>query len=111
MANKASNDLVDKLLSKVPKDKGVNKSSWPRFAKNYQQSADLLFLPHDGIYKYALVVVDNGSRLVDAIPLSNKNAKHVADNFDELYKKSKILDIPKYMYVDDGTEFKGACAK
>jgi len=41
--------------------------------------ADLLFLPHDKGYKYALVVVDLGSRLVDAEPLKTKDAATVRD--------------------------------
>ena len=43
----------------------------------YIYQADLLFLPNDEGYKYALVVVDIGSGLCDAEPLKSKKTTEV----------------------------------
>ena len=56
-------------LYKTPKkDKGVNMPRIEVFEENAVHQADILFLPHDGAYKYALVVVDAASGKVDAEP-------------------------------------------
>jgi len=68
--------------------------------------ADLLYLPNDDGYKYLLVVVDDNSRKIDVEPLKAKDAQTVAEAFKSIYERP-ILDIPKIMEVDAGTEFKG----
>lgn len=57
------------------------------FAPGYTQQADLLFLPHDHGYKYALVVIDNYSRKLDAEPLKSKKAAEVKKAFEKIYKR------------------------
>ncbi|EGG15646.1 hypothetical protein DFA_10488 [Cavenderia fasciculata] len=63
-------------LYKTPKrDSFTNMPHIQEYTDNFKQQADLLFLPDDNGFKYALVVVDLASRLTDAEPLQNKTAK------------------------------------
>ncbi|EGG23142.1 hypothetical protein DFA_05272 [Cavenderia fasciculata] len=71
----------------------------------FKQQADLLFLPDDNGFKYALVVVDLASRLTE--PFQNKTAKEVRDEFIKIYKRG-VLKQPNIIQMDPGTEFKGA---
>src|SRR5690606_5783626 len=57
-------------------------------------------------YKYALVVVDLGSRLTDAAPLKNKKSSNLVKAFQKIYKRG-ILKIPRRLEVDAGLEFQG----
>jgi len=73
---------------------------------NSVHQADLLSLPTDKGYKYALVVVDLGTRGIDAEPLKTKTTKEVKEAFQKIYKRN-YLKMPKYfLQVDGGTEFK-----
>ena len=85
----------------------------PRFdvsAKNEVHQADLLFLPHDRVgnktYKYALTLVDVGSRYKEAEPPTSKDSKEVDKAFEKIYKRH--LKYPKLLQVDPGREFMGA---
>ena len=82
----------------------------PKFdvsAKNEVHQADLLFLPHDTIgkktYRYALTLVDVGTRYKEAEPLTSKDSKEVAAAFEKIYKRH--LNYPKLLQVDPGREF------
>lgn len=88
----------------------------PRFdvsAKDEVHQADLLFLPYDTIgrktYKYALTVVDVGTRYKEAEPLTSKDSKEVAKAFEKIY--SRHLKYPKLLQVDPGREFMGAVSQ
>ena len=56
------------------------------YADGLIEQSDLLFLPMDNGYKYALVVVDNYSRKMDATPLKNKTPTSVVNGFEKIYK-------------------------
>jgi len=58
------------LLYKRPqRDKGANAPSYNNtYSKDVDHQADLLFLPNDNGYRYALVVTDLATRLSDAEP-------------------------------------------
>ena len=73
---------------------------------NIVQQADILYLPSDHGFKYALVVVDLGSRLTDVIPLKSRTAAAIKKAFEKVYS-GDILRIPKKIEVDNGAEFKG----
>jgi len=109
-SKKKSNKLIDNLYEIPKRDKGVNMPHFQYYDPNVFQQADLLFLPEDIGCKYALVIADIGSRLCDAEPVKNKsnNAINVACN--TIYER-KIIEIPKVLTVDLGTEFKGSCIK
>ena len=77
------------------------------FKEGVFQQADLLFLPDDKGYKFALVVVDDASRHVDAEPLKQRTTKAVKDGFKKIWAR-KILKKPTggVLEVDAGVEFK-----
>lgn len=77
---------------------------------NEAHQADLLFLPTDAGYKYALTVIDLASRYKEARPLKSKKSEHVAEALKDIYKKSP-LKYPKTLMTDPGKEFMGAVKK
>lgn len=98
-------------LYKTPKkDKGLNMPRIQVFEENAVHQADILFLPHDGAYKYALVVVDGATRKVDAEPLKGKSADEILIAFKKIYGRN-VLKLPTRLEVDSGGEFKGSVKK
>ena len=92
----------------------------PRFdvsAKDEVHQADLLFLPHDTVkvgrvnktYRYALTLVDVGTRYKEAEPLTSKDSKEVAKAFEKIY--SRHLKYPRLLQVDPGREFMGVVSQ
>ena len=67
--------LVHNLYVLPKKDKGVNMPHFQKYDPDAVHQADLLFLPHDEGYKYALVVVDVGTRKTDTMPLKSKSSE------------------------------------
>lgn len=90
------------------------KPSKPTIAPHYTDSipgtvyqADLLFLPDDKGFRYALVCVDIVSKITDAEPIKNKEASTVKAAFQKMFKR-KILKSPTFQIIfDAGSEFKG----
>jgi hypothetical protein len=102
--------LVKQLTQKPRKETGTDMPHYQVRAPGVVQQSDLLFLPHDEGYKYALVVVDAGSRQVDAEPLKSKKSKDIISAFKTIYKRG-IHKLPRTMTFDSGNEFKGDVAK
>ena len=68
--------------------------------------ADLLFLPNDSGFKYALVCVDIVSKITDSEPIKDKEAKTVKIAFETMFKRG-ILKPPTFQIIfDAGSEFK-----
>jgi hypothetical protein len=107
---KTKNTLIGNLFKVPTKDKGLNKPHYQITKPHLVQQADLLYLPNDGGYKYALVIVDAGNSYVDAQPLKSKNSAEVAKAFQTIYER-KILKMPEKLEVDPGTEFKADVLK
>lgn len=106
ITTKDADDITKLLMKKVRKDKGDNLPHYnPYLEPNKVQQADLLILPNDKGFKYLLVVVDIGSKLCDAEPLKNKDARSVKAAFIKLYSR-KLLELPLRIEVDGGPEFK-----
>lgn len=80
------------------------------YSKNYNHQADLLFLPDDNGFKYALVVTDIATRISDAEPLKSKNSDDVKKAFKKIYDR-EILKLPYRIDLDSGTEFKSSVKK
>lgn len=85
---------------------------------NAVQQADILMLPTDAGYKYALVVVDLATRRVGATPMKQKDAVTTKRAFEKIWQDSSPLyghpentklKPPDRLEVDDGKEFFGAC--
>lgn len=104
-------DTVLNSLMQIPKrDDKQYHARFEVIEPNISQQADLLFMPDDKKYKYILVVVDIGSRLLDAEPLQDKKTSSVKTGFERIYKRA-ILKIPQILSVDGGTEFKAEVKK
>ena len=59
-------------------------------------------------YRYALTLVDVGTRYKEAEPLTSKS-KEVAKAFEKIY--SRHLKYPRLLQVDPGREFMGAVSQ
>jgi hypothetical protein len=94
-----------KITTAKPPDKGLDKPKYSYIEPNKIHQADILYLPNDKGFKYLLVVVDVGSRLIDAQPLRYKTSNAVINAFEKIYSRD-ILKLPIRMEVDSGTEFK-----
>jgi len=77
------------------------------YSANVDHQADLIFLPNDRGFRYALVISNISTRLSDAEPLKSKNSKAVKDAMKIIYKRG-ILKKPLTLTMDSGSEFKGA---
>lgn len=108
---KTSKDMLQNLYVKPTKDKGVNAPSYPDFKDNFYHQADILFMPNDDGYKYALVVVDVGSRMVDARPLKNKTPNDVLRALKLIYDGDILKPVTNVIGLDAGTEFQGVVKK
>ncbi len=102
--------IVRQLLKKPIKETYEETPHIQVKGANYTQQADLLYLTNDKGYKYALVVVDLGSRLTDVIPLKSHSATSVKNAFIKLYNNG-ILKLPQRIELDSGSEFKGITKK
>ena len=107
----AENPQLLNELYKVPRrDKGDNAPHFNVPEPGVVQQADLLFLPEDKGFKYALVVVDANNGITDAEPIKGKTASEVKAGFVKIYARA-ILSLPKFIQVDPGSEFKGDVSK
>lgn len=107
---KDKNNVLDNLYSRPKRDKGVNMPKFGPSKPGHTHQADILYLPDDNGYKYLLVVVDIGSRKVDAEPLKSKSSSSVLDAFKTIYDR-KPLDPPTRLEIDPGAEFKAHVKK
>lgn len=98
------------LFKRPPKERSKEMAHYNQtYSANVDHQADLLFLPDDNGFKYALVVTDIATRLSDAEPLKKKDSAEVAKAIEKIYKRG-ILQKPEFLTVDAGTEFKGVLA-
>jgi hypothetical protein len=109
-SKKKAPKVLDNLYKIPEKDYGLDATKFIDDEPNQTNQADILFLPDDEGYKYALVVVDNATRITDAEPLKSKAAEDVLNAFENIYDR-KILKLPKRIEVDPGSEFKGVVSK
>jgi hypothetical protein len=80
-SKKLKNELLYNLYKKPEKEKGQDMPRFQAYSPDAVHQADLLFLPHDKNYKYALNVVDIATRLMDSEPLKEKTSEAVLDAF------------------------------
>ena len=92
-------------LLKVPGDKG--ELHHQAYDEDAVQQADLLFLPNDNGYKYALVCVDVATRKTDAEPIKDKQPKTVLKALKKIWKRKYVNRPTVFFKTDDGSEFKG----
>ena len=106
--NQTAKELTEPVSLRI-KRSGQMKTTFDRafYRPGNTHQADLLYLPTDDKgYKYLLVVVDIGSGIMDARPLKVRDGATVLKAFQDIYIKHKYLNLPKFIHVDAGTEFK-----
>jgi hypothetical protein len=99
--------VVDQLYKKPQKDVNGDNPTFPHMNPNVAQQIDLLYLPNDQGYKYALVVVDQGNRHVDAEELEDRSVDDIIKALKKIYKRKTYLSKPQVIVSDSGSEFKG----
>ena len=96
-------------LVTTPKD--LKELHHKAYTKNAVQNADLLFLPNDQGYKYALVCVDIATRKIDAEPLKTKKPTEVLKALKKIWARGYLNKPSVFFKTDDGNEFKGEVEK
>ena len=100
-------NIINNLLKVPPKDQGINMPKTQNPTRDGIHQVDILFLPDDNSYEYALVAVDLATFHMDAEPLKHKDSETAKRTLLKISKR-KNLNLPKQIEVDDGTEFKDA---
>ena len=93
-----------------PKPRRVKYPHYNQSQPNHTHQIDLLILPNDGEYKYALTIVDIASRYKEAEPVKTKMATESSNAIQRIYDRSP-LEYPKWIMCDKGREFMGAFTK
>ena len=93
----------------LPKPRKITYARIKDSTPNNTHQADLLYLPEDGGYKFALCAVDVASRYKEAEPLKTRTSKAVVNAMNKIYRRSPLRP-PKMLMIDKGSEFKGDLA-
>ena len=99
----------------LPAPRHIPRPMFDEDRPNAVHQADLLYLPHDRVgigrkaktFRYALTIVNVGSRYKEAKPLTDKSAAEVAKTLSRVYKRGP-LTWPRLLQVDPVREFMGA---
>ena len=105
------NQEVYNLFTKPRKENKLDMPRFYNFKEDDTHQADVLFLPHDEGYAYALVVVDIATGETDAEPLKHQkgwDGPTVDDTINAITKiySRGILKYPKRLITDSGPEFR-----
>jgi len=99
-------------LYKTPK-KDTKGKSMPHIDKDNIDpkailQADLIYLPNDEGFRFALVCVDINTGYTDAEPIKERDAETTLKAFKKITSREPLKDAPKYvLQTDGGSEFKG----
>lgn len=104
------NQEVYNLFTKPLKETKLDMPRFYNFEENNTHQADVLFLPNDKGYGYALVVTDVATGKTDAEPLKKRegwDGPTVDDTIDAIQKiySRGILQYPTHLITDSGREF------
>jgi hypothetical protein len=80
-------------------------NSYVAFGPREQFQVDLADFGLTGPFRYALVAIDIFTKKLVVIPIKGKTSAESAVAFEEVLK---ILDVPNFVYTDEGGEFAGA---
>lgn len=79
-----------------------------RHEANYNTMVDLLMLPQTKKgFRYLFVMVDMYTTFFDCEPMKEKSSKHSKSAFLAIVKRNRYVGLPKVVYTDSGSEFKG----
>ena len=105
------NQEVYNLFTKPLKETKLDMPRFYNFKENDTHQADVLFLPHDEGYAYALVVTDVATGKTDAEPLKYQKGWDGPTVDDTMHAIAKIysrgiLKYPTHLITDFGPEFR-----
>jgi hypothetical protein len=80
-------------------------NSYVAFGPREQFQVDLADFGLTGPYRYALLAIDIFTKKLVVVPVKGKTSVETAAAFEDVLK---ILDVPNYVYSDEGGEFAGA---
>ena len=102
-------EIVDELVKPPKKDVTKTHFTKKNIKPNAYHSMDVLYLTHDGDYKYLLVCVDVHTRAVDVKPLTDLKSSTVLEAYLKIWNGNNddqhYLGRPMIMHVDKGGEF------
>ena len=74
------------------------------YEKDHTWSADLVFIPQkDNGYKILFTIIDLHTRYAFVVPLKDKQEITIRNSFENIFEEYQR--IPRYLWVDNGTEF------
>ena len=100
--------MTKKLMSYTRTHKEYRKpKKWlkvHKYEKDHTWSADLVFLPQkEQGFKILLTIIDLHTRYAWVIPLKDKQGVSIKTAFEDIFEEYQR--IPKFVWVDNGTEF------
>ena len=85
----------------------VGKSTFAIPVKKAVFQADLIYMPKDKEYNYIFVLVDIGSKIMDAEPMKERTGLDAIEALFKIFKRKTYIsqqDV-SYLYSDPGSEF------
>jgi hypothetical protein len=80
-------------------------NSWVSFGPREGFQVDLADFARDSEYRYALLAIDVFTKKLAVVPVKDKTSEVVGRAFEQILSE---LDIPNYVYSDEGGEFQSS---
>ena len=98
LTTNANENSILKNLTRKPRKEPKKVMPHTTASKIYStEQIDSLYMPNDNGYKYILVVVDIATRLMDAEPMKDREAKTTVKALEKIYKR-KIVQRPLFFF-------------
>lgn len=99
-------DTIAKRMKAPRRDRGNSSATTDTHSKGSVYQADLLRLPDDKGYKYALVVVDTFDRSMDAEPMKTTSSREAVKAIKKIFSRTYLNPPILMISTDNGSEFK-----
>lgn len=99
-------ETITKQMTAPRRDRGASSATTSTHTKGAVYQADLLRLPEDRGYKYALVVVDTYDRSIDAEPMKTTQSKEAVKAIKKIFSRTYLNPPILMIATDNGAEFK-----
>ena len=104
-------DELAQLMTKPKKEKKKDMPKFTTYSSDAIHQADILELPDDKGFHYALVVTDTGTNRTAIEKLKSKTPESVLKGIQKIYNSNGWKEPSYEIQVDSGSEFKGAFKK
>lgn len=98
---------ITQQMTPPRRDRGNSQATTDTHSKGSIYQADLLRLPDDNGFKYALVVVDTFDRSMDAEPIKSTSSRETLKAIKNIFNRKYLNPPILMMSTDNGPEFKG----